>query len=285
MAVLLTPGKINLFLDVTGRRADGYHDIETLFIPIPSLFDRVEISPSAGPGLSLECETEGVPCDGRNLAWRAAEAYFLRAGRPLPPLHIRIDKNLPVAGGMGGGSSDAAAVLCLLNQEHGLLSDIDLRSIALSIGADVPFFLDPRPACATGVGEELSPIAKSGKLFLVFVFSAFPIPAAWAYKNRIGPFGSASLPLNGLVQALASADSEAVAAHLHNGLAPGIRRKFPLLEKVRRDLIAGGCLAAEVSGSGPTVFGIAPDAAVAEACRAFLIQTGWPASMTVTAEA
>jgi 4-diphosphocytidyl-2-C-methyl-D-erythritol kinase len=122
-------------------------------------------------------------------------------------------------------------------------------------------------------------------LFLVFVFSAFPIPAAWAYKNRIGPFGSASLPLNGLVQALASADSEAVAAHLHNGLAPGIRRKFPLLEKVRRDLIAGGCLAAEVSGSGPTVFGIAPDAAVAEACRAFLIQSGWPASMTVTAEA
>ncbi len=284
MAVLLTPGKINLFLDVTSRRADGYHDIETLFLPIPSLSDRIELSPSTGPGLSLECASVGVPCDERNLAWRAAEAYFRLAGQPLPSLHIRIDKNLPVAGGMGGGSSDAAAVLRLLNQQHGLLSDADLRGIALAIGADVPFFLDPRPACATGVGEELRPIAKSGKLFLVFAFSAFPIPAAWAYKNRMGHLRGAPRPLSGMLAALAEGDGEAVAAHVFNGLAPAIRHKFPLLERVRRDLIAGGCLAAEVSGSGPTVFGIAPDAAAAEACRAVLIQTGWPTSMTVTAE-
>ncbi|MEN9358607.1 MAG: 4-(cytidine 5-diphospho)-2-C-methyl-D-erythritol kinase [Verrucomicrobiota bacterium] len=285
MAVLSTPGKINLFLDVTGRRADGYHDIETLFLPVPGLCDRVELSPSTRPGLTLVCEAEGVPCDERNLAWKAAEAYFRQAGRPLPALQLRIDKKLPVAGGMGGGSSDAAAVLRLLNQEHGQLSDAELHHIALAIGADVPFFLDPRPASASGIGEVLRPIPKNGSLFLVFAFSAFPIPAAWAYKNRLGPFRSAPRPFEGLLQALAAGDTAGVAAHLHNGLAPAIRRKFPLLEKVRRDLVAGGCLAAEVSGSGPTVFGIAPDAAAAEACRLSLIASGWPAAMALCAEA
>ena len=282
MKSLKTPGKINLFLDVTGKRADGYHEILTLFLPV-DLCDTVTLTDSSM--LSLNCDRQSVPCDQRNLCWKAAELFAAAAGIS-PQWHINIHKNIPVAGGMGGGSSDAAAVLRMLNELYpAQVSKSQLAEIALKIGADVPYFLNPVPAIAAGIGEKLEPLTGGQRLHILLMTFKFPIPAVWAYKNRQRAFGQSTFDKTKLVNSWQKSSAQELAKIVYNDLAFAVRDKFPILQQGRSDLLNGGAAAAEVSGSGPSLFALFNKAEERDLCRSQLIEAGYNAQQLISASA
>ncbi len=252
-----SPSKLNLYLKVTGKRPDGYHELETLFLPLREPADEVEIAFDAASGIRVDGGPL-LPRDLDNLAGRAADAYARAAGI-VPAWSIRLEKRIPVAAGMGGGSSNAATVLLALNERYGKLSPAELAAAALTIGADVPYFLDPRPAVARGVGEELTPVpGEFAPLHLVVANPRFPVSARWAYRNldpaRIGP--SPAGELEALLAALRRGDAEAIGRNLRNDLAHAAFAKFPLLELIRRRMLECGAAGAAMTGSGPTLFAV-----------------------------
>ena len=254
---LETPAKVNLLLKVGPRREDGYHELATLFWPVRELCDTVDVELRASGGVTLSCsgKADGVPCDGRNLCCKAAGAFFAATGKSVP-LHIHLTKRIPVTGGMGGGSSDAAAVLLelrrLLCPE---MATGDLRRLAVGLGADVPFFLEPVPSLARGIGEELTPVPYRGAPRLFLVHPLFPSPASWAYAH----FGERSTVPDGhlerMLAALAEGDWEDVASCVCNDLEACLFGKFPLLEVIRGRMEDLGVEHVHVSGSGPVLFG------------------------------
>ena len=177
-----SPAKLNLFLKVVGKRPDGFHEISSLMQPL-ALADEITLSVSAGDSITMECSPVGlVPSDAGNLAWRAAEAFLLKAGLKRS-VHIKLVKRIPVAAGLGGGSSNAAAVLTGLSRALGALpGEDDLPEIAASIGSDVPFFLSAVAALATGRGENIRPMTLP-RYSYILINPAFPVSAAWAYAN------------------------------------------------------------------------------------------------------
>ncbi len=267
----LTPAKINLYLEITGRRADGYHELLTVFYPIPALHDELRLIVTDRPGIAIHCQHPAVPEDQSNLCYRAASAFAVAAGIQ-PAWEFDLEKRIPVAAGLGGGSSNAAGVLQLLNEQYANpLTGSQLADLAVGLGADVPFFLNPVPSQATGIGEKLTPVPCRAEFELVLLNPGFPIPAAWAYQHY-DP-ASRRHPADGgaLLAAMAAGDAVALARSTTNALEMAALRKFPLLEMMVDFLLKSGCLAAHVSGSGPTVYGIGQPgsaAAVAQAARA-----------------
>ncbi len=247
---LTTPAKVNLYLRITGKRPDGYHEIETLFYPVLSLFDTITICEA--PGLCVECSAPGVPADERNLVWKAAKAYADSAGIT-PVWKIKIKKNIPVAAGLGGGSSDAAATLRLLQQEYASLNKEKLVEIAAKLGADVPFFLEPLPAIGRGIGEILEPVELPPDIPVKIHAPGFPVSAAWAYRHA----KPAQNPpdINEIIVAFQKQDLEKAGELLHNDLAPALYEKFPYLRILKEEL-SQNSFGAEITGSGPTLFSI-----------------------------
>lgn len=276
--------KINLYLKVTARRPDGYHELETVFLPLDAPADQIEADWEGEPGIRVVSSLPGLPEDLDNLAGRAAAAYARTAGVK-PSWRFRIVKQIPVAAGMGGGSSNAAAVLRLLQRRFGALSEPVLAEAALQLGADVPFFLHGRTAVATGVGEIFRyPEHCDGcPGALLLVNPRFPVSAKWAYTHlapeRIGADDSGKLAL--LLEGLRDNDVEKVAAGVHNDLSAALFDKFPLLRLLRRVLRENGALAAEVTGSGPTLFGLFPEAAARARARGALQERFSPGSIVV----
>lgn len=267
---IIAPSKINAFLGVTGKRPDGYHQLETLFLPLKNPADSLRIGPSER--LQIRADAD-IPLDGHNLCWKAVEAFCRAVPDANPNWLIEIEKQIPIAGGMGGGSSDAAAVLSLLNRLHNTpLTFEKLSEIAKSLGADVPFFLNPVPAFATGIGHQITPLKGIPEHFtipLVLAFSGFPIDAAWSYAHRCGGFSPSGIG-QPLIRALQAGDLSETAKHVKNDLSPAVFEKFPLLAIIRSSLNNAGALAAELSGSGPTIFGIMKSHHDAEAAAAIL---------------
>jgi 4-diphosphocytidyl-2-C-methyl-D-erythritol kinase len=252
-----TPAKINPYLRVTGRRADGYHDISTVFLPLRDLTDRVVITPARQGRLTVSCRAPGVPDGEGNLAWRAAAAFAQATGIE-PAWRIGVRKEIPVAAGLGGGSSDAAAVLRLLHALHPVLADADLLALAARLGADVPFFLDPAPKIATGIGEKLAAFPLRRPLPVLLVFPEFPISAAWAYAHwQPDPTPAAIAPL---LSALRARNLARIRKHLANDLAPAAFAKFPLLRLLRQVLADLGAETVGMTGSGPSLFAFLPQA-------------------------
>jgi 4-diphosphocytidyl-2-C-methyl-D-erythritol kinase len=276
-ASLETPCKVNLFLSVDGRRADGYHLLSTLFLPLPCPSDALELRFDAAPGIAFSCDNPELPSGPENLCVKAAQAYCALCGLA-PTLALRLGKRIPVAAGLGGGSSDAAATLLLLNRRYGLLDGAALHALAAALGADVPFFLEPSPSVAHGVGELLEPLPfEVAPLPLLLVFPRFPISAAWAYKNLAWDAAKADArTLEEAVGALRARSMPDLAAFLRNDLSHSVRRKFPLVGLIERDLKAAGALAAQVSGSGSSLFALFPDMVSRDAARTFLqTKPGW----------
>lgn len=184
--------KINLFLKVTGKRPDGYHTISSCFWYLRSPSDTITLETGTGtPGTELVCTGAAIGGGGENIALTAAARYAENAGIA-PEWRITLHKEIPVAAGLGGGSADAGCVLRLLERHYRALGEEKLRAVALSIGADVPFFLDPRPALAAGVGEEFTyPEYGISSLPIVLAAPGFPVSAKWAYthldRSAIGP--------------------------------------------------------------------------------------------------
>ena len=271
---LETPGKINLYLEVKGKMASGYHEILTLFYPV-SLCDQVTLQFNDSGRISCSCTEPSVPVDERNLAVRGAMLYYQAAGLTCPGLEIRIIKRLPVAGGMGSGSSDAGAVLRLLQQHcNGALEDAVLKRIALEIGSDVPFFLNAVPSMGGGRGEELSPVEKVSafSLPLLLLPGSFPVSAAWAYghwrESVTEPVPGSETPEE-LIRALQEKDFERAGTLLRNDLACCVLEKFPLLRILEREVreTSGHVL---LSGSGPTLFALYKDFAARDRAWEYL---------------
>lgn len=249
-------GKINLYLDVLGRRADGYHEIATVFLPLTAPADVITVADGAAGELTVTCTHPGVPEGPGNLCWKAATA-FAQAAHVSPSWRVSIEKHIPVAAGLGGGSADAAAVLLALNRLHEEpLPGGPLSRLAARLGADVPFFLNPVPALGRGIGDVLTPVRCGRELDLVLINPGFPVPAAWAYAHRGRVAVRPAPPLEPLLAALAAGDIEALAGLAWNALEFAVLDKFPLVAMLRDALLAAGCLCSHVSGSGPTVYGL-----------------------------
>ncbi len=257
------PSKINLFLKITGKRSDGFHELESLFLPLAEPADDIAIDLEGAPGtLTVGSSDIMLPGGTSNIAGKAAELWSKRAC-VMPHWDINIVKNIPVAAGMGGGSGDAATVLKMLNDHANKpLSDSELAAAALELGADVPFFLDPRPAVMTGIGEKAQfPDFALPDLNLLLLSPEFPVSAAEGYrllkKDLISPM---SENLRGdLMNALRAGDLEKISALIFNDLQPGVFNKYPILDMLTVSMQNTGALTAMMTGSGPTLFAIYPD--------------------------
>ena len=249
-----TCAKINLFLKVLGTRADGYHELETVFLPIPGLYDDVTVMASENQWLSISCNDHELETE-KNLCLKAARAFCNQTGLP-QAFHVDLVKRIPVAAGLGGGSSDAAATILQLNSYlQKPLSHGELVKLAATVGADVPFFLKPTPSAATGIGDVLSPIDVSANLDVLVISPGIPIPVKWAYDHcKPQP----AVTLDEFRQTCASTSVETIAKLCHNDLEYAIFDKFPVIAMMRDHLLAQGALCVHVSGSGSSLFAILP---------------------------
>lgn len=250
--------KLNLFLKVTGCRADGYHELETLFLPLSYPADMISIDYDDEPGIRVSSSLPDLPGNLENIAGRAALVYAETAGIS-PTWTIYIKKNIPVAAGMGGGSSNAGAVLRLLNGHYKALTSDELARLALTLGADVPYFLHPLLSIASGVGDISRPVDGVTLLPpLLVVNPNFPVSAKWAYDHLdpklIGE--SSSEKLTNLVHGLRHGNVAVVADNLHNDLSYALYEKFPLLRLLRDTLMELGALNVQITGSGPTLYAV-----------------------------
>ena len=262
--LLKTPSKINLFLKVAGKREDGYHNLETIFLPLSEVFDTIRLKVTDHKGIKVTSLSEDIPCDKSNLCYKAAEQYALKTGIT-PTWEINIDKQIPVTAGMGGGSSDAAAVLLLLQKLYDdAINEKDLIVLTSKIGADVPFFLNSVPSAGYGIGDILKPIEVNCDFYVVICASQFPVTASWAYKNMVKPGVCENLNIDELISSLKTADLKDILKFVKNDLAMALYNKFPILSILQDDLINMGAVAAEITGSGPTIFGICKDKSFAE---------------------
>lgn len=282
------PGKVNLFLGVGDRRPDGYHELVTVFHAV-SLYDEVTVR--TADLLSLNMIGEGadeVPADERNLAWKAAELMAEHVGRA-PDVEITIDKSIPVAGGMAGGSADAAAVLVAMNTLWELgVPRRDLHAMSAELGSDVPFALHGGTALGTGRGEELATVLARNTFHWVLAFGAGGLSAAAVYAEIDRLRGTGSPPRLGdpepLLAALSAGDPHALAPLLGNDLQPAALSLQPDLRRTLRAGADAGSLAGIVSGSGPTcaflcasaeaAVGVSAELAGAGVCRTVRVASG-----------
>jgi 4-diphosphocytidyl-2-C-methyl-D-erythritol kinase len=253
------PGKVNLYLEVGDRRDDGYHELTTVFHAV-SLLD--EITVRNADVLSLELVGEGsdsLPTDERNLAWRAAELMAEHVGRAAD-VAITVEKTIPVAGGMAGGSADAAAVLVAINSLWELgVPRRDLHTLAAQLGSDVPFALHGGTALGTGRGEDLTTVLARNTFHWVLAFAdgGMSTPAVFAEIDRLRDSKDRTLPPaledpEPVLAALASGDPAALAPLLGNDLQSASLSLNPGLRRTLRAGVEAGALAGIVSGSGPT---------------------------------
>ena len=251
---LVSPAKINLFLQVTGKRPDGYHNLITLMCAI-RLFDTISLTFDASR-ISVTCTDPQIPTDQTNLAYIAADR-FLKYLNIREGVRIAIDKRIPVAAGLGGGSSNAAAVLRGLNRHFGCpLSDEALRSMGLSIGADVPFFINQKPSIASGIGEEVEPYPNLDPYPIVLIFPGFGVSTASVYNNLNLGLTNCKKTISCSLLKYQEFDAK---HHLCNDLEPVTISRYPVIQSAKEALLENGAIGALMSGSGPTVFGIFPD--------------------------
>ncbi|MBI4804481.1 MAG: 4-(cytidine 5'-diphospho)-2-C-methyl-D-erythritol kinase [Desulfovibrio sp.] len=268
--------KVNLYLDITGVRENGYHELETLFYPVPEPHDTLELELSQeSDGLFLTCSDTALQGPS-NLVAKAYEAYAARTGFR-PGLTARLEKGIPSGAGLGGGSADAAALLGWLNAQAQelALSPGELGSLAAGLGADVPFFLSNSPAWATGIGDVLQAAASSlSGLAMLICVPSVRVNTAWAYKawDQAREHGSAlstSQPLTRLSPA--SMRPFCVSGTLiANCFERVVFQAYPAVRLLKERLLGLGAASACMSGSGSAVFGIFRDAARADAAASAL---------------
>lgn len=264
----LSPCKVNFLLNILGKRADGFHELETLFHPV-ALADVLTFKKAAS-GIQLTSNNPALPTDAGNLVHRAAQKFF-EAAKIGEGVAIHLEKRVPLAAGLGGGSSNAAHTLIGLNELFQKpLSAAQLDMLAATLGSDVNFFLQSGPAIGVGRGEQiraLEPFAALKAAHIVLIHPGFGISTAWAYQN-LARFPAA---LNGrpgrvqeLVSELRNSSLESAAPNFYNSLEAPALEKFPILAMFQEFLRANGATVALMSGSGSTTFAIAKTHAQAE---------------------
>jgi 4-diphosphocytidyl-2-C-methyl-D-erythritol kinase len=263
-----SPCKVNLLLNILGKREDGFHELETVMHPM-QVFDRLTLE-RVEAGVHLTCSDASLPTDSRNLVYRAAES-FLQAARVRGGAQLHLEKKIPLAAGLGGGSGNAATTLLGLNELFGLpLNPAQLNELASSLGSDVPFFLQDQPALATGRGETIRPLAPFAALrsaAFVLIHPGFGIATAWAYQ-QLARFPNA---LNGetgraqkLISLLQGTSLSTAGTAFYNSLEAPALEKYPLLVLFQDFLRANGAAATLMSGSGSTTFAVTETRAEAD---------------------
>jgi 4-diphosphocytidyl-2-C-methyl-D-erythritol kinase len=240
------PAKVNLYLRVVGRRRDGYHEVVTVMQAL-TLADELTVS-RGGLDISLECDQAQVPSGPENLAWRAARQFQAETGSKWG-VRLSLRKRIPVAAGLGGGSSDAAGTLLALNELAGQPLDQEgLHRLASQLGADVPFFLAREPAVGRGIGTQLSSVTLLPYWYLL-VNPGKPLSTRWVYEN-LDPDNLPGPP------ATETWDPEHPETWVRNDLGPVVVKRFPELASVLAGLGESGAWCQGISGSGPTLFGL-----------------------------
>ncbi len=253
------PAKINLRLRIVGKRADGYHLVDSIMVAV-TLFDELEIkkrrrgkSQGKAPQLRVTCDDPQVPGGERNLVYRAATLLQKETG-VVQPLDIHIRKRIPVGAGLGGGSTNAAATLLGLNRLLKLgMSTSRLEKLAARLGADVPFFIRARPARARGIGERLTPLKNMPPWWLVILYPGFPVSTAWAYGNvdaNLTKYLANTRLYTLLTRAPKFADL------LVNDLEAVTVKRYRRIKLMKQSLVKLGAAGALMTGSGSAVFGI-----------------------------
>jgi 4-diphosphocytidyl-2-C-methyl-D-erythritol kinase len=281
---LIAPAKINLYLEIIGDRPDGYHELVMVLQSI-DLADRLELRPSGRQQFRLWCQHPQVPTDNSNLAYRAAELMareFPKTYANYGGVDIILDKQIPVAAGLAGGSADAAAVLLGLDLLWNLgLTQPELQELAAKLGSDVPFCLAGGTAIATGRGEQLDPIRDLENLWVVLAkYRNLAISTPWAYQTYREQFSNAYVHAphdiesrtvcvhsGPLVSAISHQECASIGKLLHNDLEKVVLPEFPQVAQLREAMQQAGGLGTMMSGSGPTVFTLCESAAQAEAVR------------------
>lgn len=251
---LLSPGKVNLRLDIVGKRSDGYHELRSLMERV-SLADEIDMK-IVEKGITVTCDHEGVPNDESNVAFKAVKEILAYSSRNVG-VEVHIKKRIPVAAGMGGGSSNAATVIKGINHLLKLkLAKEKLMKIGLKVGADVPFFLFEGPALAEGIGEQLKKIKAMPKLLFLIVNPSIAVRTDWVYSRYqlegIKFAGNTEVPN-------IYRTKKDVAKILHNDLEKVTIKEFPIVGEIKDEMLKLGALASMMTGSGPTVFGIFAD--------------------------
>lgn len=270
--VVNASAKVNLTLEVLGKRSDGYHEIATVMQAV-DLSDQVVLEDARS--LMLETDAAGVPTGADNLVMRAA-ALLREAAGVDRGARIRLAKRIPVAAGLGGGSSDAAATLWGLNRLWGVRWGGErLSELAVRLGMDVPFFLGRGRALATGRGERIERLPGGGAYALVLVNPNIALPAREVYGRVTEAAFSDGARVPAMLKALERRNAAVVAASLYNGLETVVEPAWPVVGRIKAALASAGALGAVMSGSGPTVFGVARSLDHARQIRTRVARASW----------
>lgn len=247
--------KINLGLDILGKREDGYHEVRMIMQTI-QMYDVLEMKKKKEPGISLSVNYPFIPNDERNLVYKAAkllmDEFQIEQG-----VSIRLDKFIPVAAGMAGGSSDAAAALVGMNRLFKLeLSEQDLMDRAVNIGADVPYCVMRGTALAEGIGEKLTRIRQVPECYVLVGKPAINVSTKVAYESLKLDEIQVHPDIDGMIRDIENGDLYSMTSKMGNVFEPGIIGKYPVIQEIKDLMLEQGAIGALMSGSGPTVFGL-----------------------------
>lgn len=251
--------KINLGLDIIGKREDGYHEVRMIMQTI-RMYDVLEIRKKSSPGISLSTNLPYIPCDERNLVYKAAkilmDEFHVEEG-----LSMKLTKSVPVAAGMAGGSSDAAAAFVGVNRLFHLgLSQEELMKRAVQVGADVPYCVMRGTALAEGIGEKLTRLPDLPGCYILIGKPGINVSTRTAYENLDLNEIRRRPDIDGMICDIKNKDLYSMTGKMENVFEPGIMAKYPVIREIRDLMEKQGALKAMMSGSGPTVFGIFDDA-------------------------
>ena len=250
--------KINLSLDVLGKRSDGYHDLSTVMQTV-SLCDDITVSLRDDNLIKISSDSDKIPCGENDLTYKAAKAFSDATGIEFGA-DKHVEKNIPVSAGLAGGSADAAAVLralCILFEKDAMADEIARAS--LSVGSDVPFCLHGGCCLAEGRGEILSPCRSLADCHIVIATPDVMVSTKWAFEQIDSNNLSEHPDTNGLISALEAGNLREVAIRMYNVFDTVSARKYPAIEKIKSKMIDCGALGSIMSGSGPSVFGVFDD--------------------------
>ena len=268
----LAHAKLNLTLDVLGRRPDGYHDLKMIMQEI-ALGDALELELGTGQSWRMECSTGEIPCDDSNLCIKAARLFFRAANIDCGGLTVHLTKYTPSCAGMGGGSADGAAVLRLLWEHYDRpISREMLFSLAEQTGSDVPFTLLGGTALAEEKGQVLTALPKLPDCTIVVCKPDFPISTPALFRAIDEAEIVARPDTDGMLAALEQGELPGIAHRLSNVFTPVVAKDHPEIGEIRDIMLSSGALGAEMTGSGPTVFGLFSDELRAAQCHTLLKQ-------------
>lgn len=257
-------GKVNLGLDILGKKENGYHEVRMVMQTV-YLYDRVILEKTRTPGITIETNLKFLPVNENNIAYKAADLIRKEFGIS-EGIKIILDKHIPVAAGMAGGSANAAAVLFGMNRMYGLgLSEEELKIRGVGLGADVPYCIMRGTVLAEGIGEKLTPLPPIPKCYVLIAKPPLSASTEAVYEKYDALEEISHPDIDGIIRGLVRADIRQAAASMGNVLEQVMLKEYPIIGRIKQTMLDFGAMGALMSGSGPTVFGLFDSRSAAKA--------------------